>query len=365
VRGLGRVLGLLAIAAVLPQASARPEPAAVVPVAVAPLAEAAAPPALPIEPARVIDVAPIGERVPLDSPLVVRFERPVRRDAVRVELVPELEGEASWLDDTTWSFVPKRWRQGRRQEVKVSAPDLDPVAWTFRARVPMPLAAPPGEGSRLILTFDDGPNDRRQADRLLDRLNELGIRALFFPSGRWAATRADWVERAKREGHRVCNHTLSHVNLTAAWMTEARIRDEIARGAGDGECRLFRPPLMGVDARVERIAKELGYEVYLWDVDSRDWEGAPAEDVLATVVGRAGPERVVLFHIHADATFQILPPLAAKLREAGYVLSWDPADAPNARVGAGGRPEWGALSDRPSDAELPQADADGSGLGPP
>ncbi|MBI3200460.1 MAG: polysaccharide deacetylase family protein [Myxococcales bacterium] len=366
-RRVVRVLALVAVAAALPQASARPEPAPLeLPVALAGTTVAfARAPEQPLP--RVIDVAPLGARVALDAPLVVRFDGPVpsaRRSGV-VELEPEVAGEARWNDDSTWTFTPKRWRQGRPQRVRVRPPSGDPIEWTFRARVPMPLAPVAGEGARLVLTFDDGPNDRRQADRLLDRLKELRIRALFFPSGRWAQTRPDWVLRARDEGHRVCNHTFSHVNLTAPWMTEARITDEIVRGAGDGDCKLFRPPLMGVDARVERIAKTLGYEVYLWDVDSRDWEGGPAEDVLATALGQARPEAVVLFHIHADATFQILPTLAERLRAAGYVLSWDPADAPSRRVGLGGRPEWGALTDRPTDAETSMADADLPGLGPP
>lgn len=366
VRRLARVLALSAVAVALPQASARSAPG---PVALAPIAERAPsggePAAAPAPVPRVVDVAPAGERVALEAPVIVRFDAAVTPGAVAVELLPDVAGDARWLDDRTFSFTPKRWRQGRPQRVKVTTAGAEPVEWTFRARVPMPLAPAPGEGSRLILSFDDGPNDRRQADRLLDRLKELSIRALFFPSGRWAKTRPDWVTRARDEGHRVCNHTYSHVNLTAPWMTEARITDEIARGAGDGDCKLFRPPLMGVDARVERIAKALGYEVYLWDVDSRDWEGGPAEDLLATVLGRAKPEAVVLFHIHASATFEVLPLMAEKLREAGYVLSWDPADAPNGRVGPSRRPEWGALSDRPSDAEAPWADADGPGLGPP
>lgn len=356
----------MAVAAALPQASARPESSSPAPRAAAE-ASASAPAGelrLPPPAAEVVEVEPVGERVAPDAPLVVRFDADLPAGNI-VELTPDLPGEGRWLNARTWSFTPKRWRPGRPQRVRAVPPGGHAVEWTFRARVPMPSAPAPGEGARLILSFDDGPNDRRQADRLLDRLKALGIRALFFPSGRWAKLRPDWVARAHDEGHRVCNHTFSHPNLTAPWMTEAKIIDEIARGAGDGECKLFRPPLMGVDARVERIAQSLGFEVYLWDIDSRDWEGGPAEDVLATVLGRAHPDAVVLFHIHAAATFEILPALAERAREAGYVLSWDPNDAPGSHVGSGRRAEWGALQDRPTDAETPSPDPDLPGLGPP
>jgi peptidoglycan/xylan/chitin deacetylase (PgdA/CDA1 family) len=351
----------LAIAAAVPAAGAEPEPwpraVVAVPTSGAERAHAGVAPAAIDPPPRVIDVSPTGDRVPTDAPLVVRFDRdvPESERASLLSFDPGLPGEPSWLDARTVSLASVRWRAGRAQRVTVAT--REPVSWTFRAKVPMPDAIAPVSGARLILSFDDGPNDPRQADRLLDRLHELGIRALFFPSARWLRTREDWLARAVHEGHRVCNHTLSHVNLTAPWMTEARIRSEIAQGAGDGSCKLFRPPLMGYDKRVEAIAKELGYDLFLWDIDSRDWEGGPAEDVMATVLHAAKPDAVVLLHIHADATYRILPALAERLRSAGYVLSWDPADSPAddaELVGTGGRREWAELLDRPKDtAENP------------
>lgn len=360
-------------AALLPHASARPGPASAereAPAATLPPVELHAPPSVPRP--RVLEVSPRGERVPLDAPLTVRFDAPVplAERASLLALTPRTEGELRFLDDQSLVLSPKRWRPGKAQRVRVNLGD-DSIEWSFRTRVPMPSVITPGEGARLVLTFDDGPNDRRQADRLLDRLKDLEVRALFFPSGRWTATRKDWVERARSEGHRVCNHTKNHVNLTAPWMTVERITEEIRDGASDGECKLFRPPLMGFDTRVERIASALGYELFLWDIDSRDWEGGPSEDVAATVLGAARPDAVVLFHIHADSTFQILPLVVEQLRKAGYVLSWDLRDAPNAHVGpgarvgarAGARAEWGALADRPSDTESESAEA--GGLGPP
>lgn len=361
VRRVVRVLVLFGLAAAVPPASAEPEPT---PRVASPriAAEPAPAPTVPVPAVpspRVTEVLPVGDRVAPDEPLIVRFDRevpPSARDGL-ISLEPRVDSESSWLDPRTFRLAPKHWRPGRPERVKVAL-GPDSVEWTFRARVPIPPAIAPVEGARLILTFDDGPNDRRQADRLLDRLKELGIRALFFPSGRWLDTRKDWLERAVAEGHRICNHTFSHVNLTAPWMTEERIRSEIERGASDGSCKLFRPPLMGYDKRVERVAQELGYDTFLWDIDSRDWEGGPAEDVMATVLRGAKPDAVVLLHIHADATYLILPELSARLRAAGYVLSWDPADSPAEDaelVGSGGRREWAERLARPSDtAESPE-----------
>lgn len=361
VRRARRALMVLAAAGFAAQepsvARGEPEPGVISGEPVAPAGtETTEPPPEPTDLPRVVEVSPVGDRVEPDAPVVVRFERDVPEQHRRglLTLEPPTAVRERWLDARTLALDPGAWRMGRAQRVSSGAKD-GAVEWTFRTRVTAPRGVLAGNGRRLVFTFDDGPNDRRQADRLLDRLKELGIRAIFFPTGRWTSTRPDWVERAKREGHRVCNHTQNHVNLTAPWMTEARIRAEIEGGASDGDCRLFRPPLLGIDRRVQRIAAELGYELYLWDLDTRDWEGAPAEDIENLVLRGARPEAVVLFHIHAKATFQALPSLAEKLRAAGYVLSWDAADAASdgeaAGVGLGGSPgrrEWGAELERPT-----------------
>ncbi len=186
----------------------------------------------------------------------------------------------------------------------------------------------PGEGKPIVLSFDDAPSYPQQADRLLDVLREHDAKVLFFPVGRWARQRKDWVARAVREGHRVCNHSFSHENLTLPGVTEAKIRSEIEKGASDGNCRWFRPPALGVDGRVERIAKQLGYSIYLWDVDSRDWEDAPAEDVENLVLAGARPGAVVLLHMHAAGTWAALPRLLRRLRAAGYLVTHEGSSPP-------------------------------------
>lgn len=283
------------------------------------------PPDLPR--ARVIGVSPLGERVPVGEPVRVTLSAPAPADRVTVTLEPDVPTRRHWESPTRLVLAPEtRWRGGRAQRVTIELPDEPRVEFGFRTEVPEPRAVVPGEGKRVILTFDDGPQDRRQADRLLDVLREHEARVIFFPTGRWARQRKDWVERAVDEGHWVCNHTFSHRNLTLG-LPDDLIRFEIENGAGHGTCRLFRPPLMAIDKRVERIARELGYDVFLWDIDSRDWQDTPAVDVERTVLGQVRPDAVVLLHMHAAGTMEALPSLLPRLRDAGYLLDFQPAAA--------------------------------------
>jgi peptidoglycan/xylan/chitin deacetylase (PgdA/CDA1 family) len=103
-------------------------------------------------------------------------------------------------------------------------------------------------------------------------------------------------------GHRVCNHTYSHADLTK--LADAAVRREIAGGVSAG-CNLFRPPYGALDGsgRIVRTANALGYQVQLWDVDTRDWAGTPADAMVTMVRARGG---VVLMHMHGAHTVQAI-----------------------------------------------------------
>lgn len=268
----------------------------------------------------------------LDQALWASFETDVERDSVELELDPPAEGRLEWKSDRELRFVPSGWRAGRAYRVRIGARARDgsalaPLSWQFRTQVPDPVSILPGEGAPIVLSFDDGPHRRGQADKLLTLLREQKARAIFFPTGRWAKQRADWVERARRDGHLVCNHTFSHRNLTLN-ITDAEIRKEIEGGAGHGSCSYFRPPLMAADKRVKRIAHELGYQLFFWDIDSRDWQDTPSRDIENLVLSQARPGAVVLLHMHSRGTLLALPRLLYRLRKAGYVLTHEGTNIP-------------------------------------
>jgi len=129
---------------------------------------------------------------------------------------------------------------------------------------------------RIHLTFDDGPHPIN-TPKLLDELKQSGILATFFVMGQKLETSfgQKLIQRAAAEGHQIGNHTYSHPHLTE--LTEDQIREEISRterliGDANKGLRIFRPPYGEHNALVDRVAKELGYRLVLWNVDSRDWD---------------------------------------------------------------------------------------------
>jgi peptidoglycan/xylan/chitin deacetylase (PgdA/CDA1 family) len=176
----------------------------------------------------------------------------------------------------------------------------------------------PGGGSKIVLTFDD----TGAMGEILDILARYDAKAVFFPWGRWANSVPHLIQRAGDEGHPVCNHTYSHANLAA--LAAPAIRSEIAGGAV-GSCNLLRPPYAGLNSLVNSIAAEMGYEIYMWDIDSRDWARPYAggdREILNTVLAQAFPGAVVLMHMYAPGTLAALPAMIERLQDAGYVVGW-------------------------------------------
>src|SRR5258708_33444357 len=70
----------------------------------------------------------------------------------------------------------------------------------------------PGQGRKLALTYDDGPNDPDTL-LLLDVLAKHNVKATFFLIGNYVQQRRAIVRRIVTEGHEIGNHTFSHPNL--------------------------------------------------------------------------------------------------------------------------------------------------------
>lgn len=133
-----------------------------------------------------------------------------------------------------------------------------------------------GHGVReVVFSFDDGPH-AVNTPKLLDVLGNNGLKAVFFVVGQNLATAhgKEIVKRMSAEGHYVGNHTYTHPNLTK--LSEAQIRDEISKtatliGDADRGIKLLRPPFGAHNQLVDQIAREMGYRVVLWNVDTNDW----------------------------------------------------------------------------------------------
>jgi peptidoglycan/xylan/chitin deacetylase (PgdA/CDA1 family) len=174
------------------------------------------------------------------------------------------------------------------------------------------------DGSGVVtLTFDDSSPAPR-AHEILDILRRYNVRAVFCVNGNWARENPDVIARMVREGHKLCNHTASHAWLTR--LSDEEIRREIEGGLSSD---ILRPPYGAYDARVSSIAASLGYQLYLWSIDTRDWTGVPADTIVNTVMSELHAGAVVLMHLHGAGTLEALPQIIEGVQARGYTLGLD------------------------------------------
>jgi peptidoglycan/xylan/chitin deacetylase (PgdA/CDA1 family) len=188
---------------------------------------------------------------------------------------------------------------------------------------------------RVALTFDaehpDRPAADGNADRLIDELARLGVRASFFIQGRWAEAYPATARRIVEAGHLVGSHSHYHIRMpllsAEGVATDVADAEEMIREhAGVDPRPWFRCPFgEGADdpSLVGRLAA-LGYREVGWNVSGDDWEPAnsPAQVADAVVTGSIehGDGAVVLHHTWPDQTLAAMPAIVSRLRDAGATL---------------------------------------------
>ncbi|HYW27782.1 MAG TPA: polysaccharide deacetylase family protein [Terriglobales bacterium] len=248
---------------------------------------------------------PGPEHAPIDTIVRFEFSRPMAVGSVlrsfRIE--PAVDGTLEWPDDRTLLFHPAA-PLAYHSAYRVTVGGFPAAGGNLAALGSFTFATvwrPPSVPFPFTLTFDDcGTPEAIQA--ILSALADRQLHAIFFPTGQCRDQLPWLVPALLAAGHRVCNHTYSHPDLSR--LSAAAIRSEIERGVSVG-CDLFRPPYGAMDrsGRVASVAASLGYRIQLWDVDTRDWAGTPADVMVAMIRARGG---VVLMHMHGLHTVEAI-----------------------------------------------------------
>jgi peptidoglycan/xylan/chitin deacetylase (PgdA/CDA1 family) len=170
------------------------------------------------------------------------------------------------------------------------------------------------DSTSIVLTFDDF-GSATQIEQILNILSGQNVRAVFFLEGDWAKHNPKLVARIADQGHFIGNHTASHRDLLK--LTDAEVRREIKGGPISP---LMRPPMGRYDARIRRITASMGQAIAYWSIDSDDWQGVSIPYMYEKILRQLHPGAVILFHLHADNTAELLPQLIPAIRQRGYNL---------------------------------------------
>ncbi|MEU4689884.1 polysaccharide deacetylase family protein [Actinoplanes sp. NPDC023714] len=180
-------------------------------------------------------------------------------------------------------------------------------------------AHPPRCGGYVGLTFDDGPA-AGTTRALLMALQRAGLRATMFNTGKNVEADPDLARAQLAAGMWIGNHSWDHPFMTQLTPDEqasqiSRTQDVIRRVTGVVP-DLFRPPYLDTDDALRAVQRQFGLTEINTDVDSRDWDDASVDDIVASV-GRMQAGDVILMHDWPANTIAAIPRIAEDLRRRG------------------------------------------------
>ena len=173
----------------------------------------------------------------------------------------------------------------------------------------------------VALTFDDGPRAWGMPE-LLAALEDIDAPGTFFLVGKFAERYDSTTQTIYAAGHDIENHSYTHPRLYTLWvekiMREVERCNEVMEALDIRKPLFLRPPGGGFNLKIFYAMRRMDMRLALWSVNTIDYDGRPARDIVNNVVKSAKPGSIILMHSGVPATVEALPAIAAGLRERGF-----------------------------------------------
>lgn len=151
---------------------------------------------------------------------------------------------------------------------------------------------------QVALTFDDGPHPEG-TPAVLDRLDELGLRATFFPLGSVTLDQTALLDEIVRRGHVVGTHGFHHEHhllRSPGWVREDLERADATMTSAGHRPRWYRPAYGQATMATFAEARRRGWRTVLWSAWGREWATPDPGAVAARIARRLRPGTIVLLH---------------------------------------------------------------------
>jgi peptidoglycan/xylan/chitin deacetylase (PgdA/CDA1 family) len=131
----------------------------------------------------------------------------------------------------------------------------------------------------VALTFDDGPAD--ETLEVLKLFKKYGAKGTFFVIGSRINGRENIIEKIKKEGHEIGNHTNSHKILRfkpkSLALKEIKECDRELSKVGV-RTNLFRFPCFQGGLNSYLVCRKIGKKMIFTDVASKDWKTVSSKE---------------------------------------------------------------------------------------
>jgi polysaccharide deacetylase family sporulation protein PdaB len=187
----------------------------------------------------------------------------------------------------------------------------------------LPIYAVDRSDNKIAISFDAAWGGDK-TEKILDILDEYGVRTTFFMVDIWTRRFPDLAKEIVSRGHEIGNHSTTHPKMST--LSRDQIRRELDTMADNAQAltgvrpTLFRPPYGDYNNDVVLIARASGYEPIQWSVDSLDWKNKGVQPLIDRATKNVKSGDIVLFHNDSQYIAQALPKVLESYREQGLTV---------------------------------------------
>lgn len=176
---------------------------------------------------------------------------------------------------------------------------------------------------KVALTFDAAWGSDKTA-KIVSTLKENGVSGTFFLVGFWVEQNADKVKLIDEAGFDIGTHSNTHPKMST--LSSEQVKNELTKSMElitnitGKEVKFFRAPFGDYNDNLISIADSLGLKTIQWDVDSLDWKGLSAEEILTRIKNSVKNGSIILCHNNSDHILEALPLIISYLKSEGYSM---------------------------------------------
>ena len=176
---------------------------------------------------------------------------------------------------------------------------------------------------KVALTFDAAWGADKTS-KIVEILKQNEVGGTFFLVGFWSEKYADKIREIDAAGITIGTHSNTHPKMStlssSQIISELEISSKYIQDITGKKVKYFRPPYGDYNDTLIHTADSLGLQTIQWTVDTLDWKGLSASEILERVKKDVTSGAIILMHNNSDHIVEALPLIINYLKSEGYKM---------------------------------------------